>query len=253
MLRVEIANTDERSPALRVVPDFLRHDVGERESSVEHIVQIQSVHAHDPFASAECYQAVIAEPAFTHEKPSRPSSFVFDLTVKGVQIRSADWKTFPLRLQQICLARQLETAVDLLPHDAKRCPGREPIRAEHIFQELLVGESTGLGIEATDFQSLSAARARANSILLGVGAAAAGVAGLGDRLPPRRSITAENSASAPGIGSSVGFSVDSPPRLPKRQQRPNSYGWIARLEESTEPLGLARAFASVSELVDVDA
>ena len=92
-------------------------------SSIQHLVEIQAIHADDALASAECDKTVIGEAAVADEEPACPRGFLLNLTMKGVQLGDAYRLAMPLGFQQICVTAELEAAVDLFAPQSERFLG----------------------------------------------------------------------------------------------------------------------------------
>ncbi|OWK24225.1 hypothetical protein AJ87_23580 [Rhizobium yanglingense] len=128
--REEVANTKEGHAGFGSPAHLALQNLVERYLSVEHLVEVEAVHADDALASAKGDEAVFGEAAVAHEQTSRPGCLLFDLDVEGVEIGNADWLAVPFGFQQIDVAAELEAAADLLAAQLERLLGGKAVRIE---------------------------------------------------------------------------------------------------------------------------
>ena len=67
--RVEIAHRDMRHAGFCCAPGLQSNDISEVEPAGENFVQVESIHAYDPLAAAECMQSVFRQLAFSSTLP----------------------------------------------------------------------------------------------------------------------------------------------------------------------------------------
>jgi hypothetical protein len=109
----EIANTKEGRAGLGGSADFAFEDLIERNPPVQHLVEIQAIHADDPLAPPKGHKTVIGEAAVADEKSAGPRRLLLDLAMEGMQLGDADGLAVPFGFEQIDFAAKLKAAVDL--------------------------------------------------------------------------------------------------------------------------------------------
>lgn len=86
----------------------------ERDFAVEHLIEVETVHADDALAASEGCKAVVGETTVADEEATGPGRFLFDLAVEGVHLGGADRLTVPFGFEEVDLTSELEAAIDLL-------------------------------------------------------------------------------------------------------------------------------------------
>lgn len=125
-------------------------NLGEWEFTVEHLVEIEPVHADDALAAPEGRKALFSEAAVADEQAAGPGGLLLDLAMEGVQLGDAHRLAVPLCLDKVGLASELEAPVDLLSPQPKRLLGREAKGVEQAFQESFEGIAARMRCERGD-------------------------------------------------------------------------------------------------------
>ena len=133
----EVADADERRAGFSGAADFAFENLGEREFAVEHLVEVEAVHADDALAAPEGGETVIGETAVADKEAAGPCGLLLDLAVEGVQFGDADRLAVPFGLEEVDLASELEAAVDLFAAQAKGFLRGQAECVEEAFEESL--------------------------------------------------------------------------------------------------------------------
>ena len=107
----------------------------ERDFPVQHLVEVEAIHADDALATTERDEAVIGEAAVADEETSGPGRLLLDLAVEGVQLGDADGLAMPFGFEQVGLASELEAAVDLLAAKTKGSFAARPIASNRSLRK----------------------------------------------------------------------------------------------------------------------
>ncbi len=133
-MRKEIANANEGRAGLGGSADLAFEDLIERDRSVQHLVEIEAVHADDALATPEGDETIIGEAAVADEQASGPRRLLLDLAMKGVQLGDADGLAVPFGFEKVDLAAKLEAAIDLFAPQPERV-----LRSEAEFASSVTG------------------------------------------------------------------------------------------------------------------
>src|SRR3989338_5477982 len=110
-----------------------------RNFSVQGLMNIVAVHTDDTFASAESHQPVISKATVANEQATRPSSFLLDLAMKGMQFSHTYRLILPFSLNEIDFIGELETTINLFTTKPERILRHQPIDIKELFQKFFEG------------------------------------------------------------------------------------------------------------------
>ena len=84
-IRKEVADAHERRAGFGGSSNFAFQEVVERDFAMEHLIEIETIHADDAFAAAEGGDSVLGESAVAYEQAARPGRLLPDFAVKALR------------------------------------------------------------------------------------------------------------------------------------------------------------------------
>ena len=93
--------------------NFRDEQLVDRNAAVKRIVKIAPLDTDYPLTPAKREQPFVGETLEADENAARPTGFLVQLAMKSMEFSRAYPAVEPLRFDQVGLAREIETAVDL--------------------------------------------------------------------------------------------------------------------------------------------
>ena len=106
-----------------------QHDI-QRQLSSQRFRQVKAIHANDVLRSTKCQQSVFGKADVADEQTSGPCGFLADLAMEAMQVLHGCGLVLPLCLDEIGMAVQHKTPVNLLAHQTKRAASIQSKRIE---------------------------------------------------------------------------------------------------------------------------
>jgi hypothetical protein len=136
-LRKEVADADEWCACFSGTADFAFKNLVERDFAIEHLIEVQTIHADDALAASEGDETVLGEAAVADKEATGPGRFLLDFAVERVQLGNADRLAVPFGLDKVDLASELEATVDLFSAQTEGLLRGQAEGVEQAFEETL--------------------------------------------------------------------------------------------------------------------